>query len=74
MSGIKGGKRKCERRERDRIDFYRSGRSAFGARYKKKLTEKSTCYKKKRKREDEEEKNEPKTKTNQSTRKRQKGG
>ena len=55
ISGLKGWKRKCVRRERDGVDFYRSGRSTLGARTKKKLTEKSTWYKKKRKREEEED-------------------
>ena len=45
VSGIKGRKRKCARRKRNGIDFYRSGRSTLGARYKMKLTEKSTWYK-----------------------------
>ena len=72
VSGIKGWKRKCTRRERDGIDFYRSGRSTLGARTKKKLTEKSTWYKNKRKRGDEEEEEEA-TKTCHSPRKRKRG-
>ena len=72
VSGIKGWKRKCTRRERDGIDFYRSGRSTLGARTKKKLTEKSTWYKNKRKREDEDEEEEA-TKTCHSPRKRKRG-
>ena len=70
ISGLKGWKRKCVRRERDGVDFYRSGRSTLGARTKKKLTEKSTWYKKKRKREEEEEDDET-AKT--SPRKKQRG-
>ena len=71
VSGLKGWKRKCMRRERDGIDFYRSARSTLGARVKKKLTEKSSWYKKKRKREDEED--EKSTAKDTTPRKRKRG-
>ena len=71
VSGLKGWKRKCLRRERDGIDFYRSARSTLGARVKKKLTEKSSWYKKKRKREDEED--EESTEKDTTPRKRKRG-
>ena len=58
VCGIKGWKRKCMRRERDGVEFYRSGRSTLGTRTKKKLTEKSSWYKKKRKRDEEENEDE----------------
>ena len=54
VSGLKGWKRKCWRRERDGIELYRSARSTLGNRVKKKLTEKSSWYKNKRKREEED--------------------
>ena len=55
VSGIKGWKRKHERRKRDGISFYRGARSTLAGRVKKKLTEKTSWYKTKRKREDEED-------------------
>ena len=55
ISGIKGWKRKHMRRERDGISFYRGARSTLAGRVKKKLTEKTSWYKKKRKRDEEEE-------------------
>ena len=55
VSGIKGWKRKHERRARDGISFYRGAKSTLAGRVKKKLTEKTSWYKKKRKRGDEEE-------------------
>ena len=39
-----------EKRERDGISFYRGARSTLAGRVKKKLTEKTSWYKKKRKR------------------------
>ena len=54
ISGIKGWKRKHQRRERDGQQFYRSARSTLAMRTKKKLTEKTSWYKNKRKRHDEE--------------------
>ena len=56
VSGIKGWKRKHQRREKDNIDFYRGAKSTLAGRIRKKLTEKTTWYKQKRKRDDEEEK------------------
>ena len=55
ISGLKGWKRKCIRRERDGVGFYRSAKSTLGIRCKKKLTEKSSWYKTKRKRDDEDD-------------------
>ena len=68
---MKGWKRKCMRRERDGIDFYRSARSTLEARVKRKFTEKSSWYKKKRKREDEED--EESTEKDTTPRKRKRG-
>ena len=60
------------RRERDGVEFYRSARSTLGARVKKKLTEKSSWYKKKRKRE-EEDVDEENIEKGSSPRKRKRG-
>ena len=48
VSGILGWKRKIRRRKNEGSLFYRSGKSTLAGRYRKKLTEKSTWFKRKR--------------------------
>ena len=52
ISGILGWKRKIARRKKEGTNFYRSAKSTLAKRCRKKLTEKSTWFK--RKRDDDE--------------------
>ena len=56
VSGILGWKRKIERRKREGTKFYRSAKTTLASRCRRKLTAKSTWFKRKRGEEDDEEK------------------
>ena len=55
ISGVKGWKRKIDRRKKEGTDFYRTAKKTLKMRIKKKLTEKETWFKEKTKDENEEE-------------------
>ena len=55
ISGIKGWKRKVEKRRKEGVPFYRSAKSTLSGRVRKKLLERETWYQDKEKEEDNED-------------------
>jgi hypothetical protein len=54
VSGVLGWRRKIQRRKKEGTEFYRTAKSTLAGRCKKKLTEKSTWFKRKRNEEEED--------------------
>ena len=52
VAGVLGWRRKIQRRKKEGSNFYRTANSTLAKRCKKKLTEKSTWYKRKRTEDD----------------------
>ena len=55
VAGVLGWKRKILRRKKEGTEFYRTAKSTLASRCKRKLTEKSTWFKRKRTEEDEDD-------------------
>ena len=72
VSGVRGYLRKCERRKKNNMEFYRHGKDTLKIRVKKKLIEKTSWYKEQKKDEDLEEEEEYREKSRGAGQQREK--